>query len=529
MEHSSQHPASKPTLSARREDSTMHGPGDILPRSAAMFGHKTALITSTRTLSYSELDLLSDRLAARLIELGVSAGDRVTIYSQNRWEWIVSYHGILKAGAVVNPVNAMLTADELSYVMRDCGVRAVLTGVEQASAVQEVCRDLPQPILVVAYGAAPGTVNFTALIEHDTAPPPAHMVRAADACSIGYTSGTTGRPKGAVQSHEAVLLNCAHTAAMHGRTSDDVVVTGLPAAHVYGNVAINSTFMACGTVVLMDRFDAGQALELIERHEATLFEGVPTMYSLMLADPTVDDVQLTSLRASTVGGQTIAPATVARWEERSGAPMIELWGMTELSGLGATHSLHAPKVSGSVGISLPGVDLRVVDLDDPSREITRGEPGELMVRGPITMLGYHNDPDATAEVFTDDGWLHSGDVAVMTPSGHVVIVDRKKDLIITAGYNVYPAELERVLAAHPGVAMVAVGPVADPMKGELACAYVVRRPGDSVTEEELIAYTADRLAAYKRPRLVRFVDSLPTTSTGKIVRRNLSSSADQSP
>ena len=506
----------------------MNGPGDILPRAAAMFGRKAALVTSTRTLSYVDLDVLSDRVAGGLIEHGVSEGDPVTVYSQNRWEWIVSYHGILKAGAVVNPVNAMLTLDELSYVMRDCEAKAIVTGDEQAGDVVAVCRELPAPVLVVSFGAAPGAVDFETLIGNDINPP-ASPVRGSDACTIGYTSGTTGRQKGAVQSHEAVLLNCAHTAAMHGRTSSDVVVTGLPAPHVYGNVAVNSTFLAGGTVVLMDRFDPANALELIERHHATLFEGVQTMYTLMLQHPTVGEVDLSSLRACTVGGQTIAPSTIARWEDLSGAPLIELWGMTELSGLGATHCLHAPKVAGSVGVSLPGVDLRVVDLDEPSREVERGEPGELMVRGPVTMLGYHNDAEATAEAFTSDGWLHTGDVAVMEPSGHVVIVDRRKDVIITAGYNVYPAELERVLSAHPGVAMVAVGPVPDPVKGELACAYVVRREGELVSEQELIAFTEDQLAAYKRPRIVRFVDSLPTTSTGKLVRRNLGAPVRRSP
>jgi long-chain acyl-CoA synthetase len=227
------------------------------------------------------------------------------------------------------------------------------------------------------------------------------------------------------------------------------------------------------------------------------------------------------LTRCTVGGQTIPISTIERWQDRSGAPLIELWGMTEIAGLGTTHALHAPPVPGSIGVSLPGVEIRIADLADPSREAPHGEPGELMIRGPIVMLGYHGNPAATAETIEPDGWLHTGDIATMDATGHVFVVDRRKDMIITGGYNVYPAEIERVLAAHPAVAMVAAGPVPDAVKGELACAYVVLAPGSTVTEEELITFAEASLAAYKRPRVVRFVDDLPKTSTGKIMRREL--------
>jgi long-chain acyl-CoA synthetase len=214
-------------------------------------------------------------------------------------------------------------------------------------------------------------------------------------------------------------------------------------------------------------------------------------------------------------------ATIERWQQRSGAPLIELWGMTELSGLGTTHALHAPPVPGSIGVSLPGQEVRIADLDDPRRDTPLGDPGELMVRGPLVMLGDHDNPKATAEAIEPHGWLHTGDIATMDNTGHLFVVDRRKDMIITGGYTVYPAEIERVLARHPSVAMVAAGPVPDPVRGELACAYVVLTSGASATEEELIAFAGESLAAYKRPRMIRFVDTLPTTSTGKIMRREL--------
>ena len=499
----------------------LRGPGDVLPAAAARFGDRTALVTATRSLTFDELHVLSDRIAAGLAERGVRPGQPVSLYAQNRWEWVVAYHGALKAGAVVNPVNVMLTAEELAFVLRDCGAAAVFTGAEQAVGLVELTRDLPELRTVVTFGGVvSGAAGFDELLGGVGSVPQVDVDPAAPS-TIGYTSGTTGHPKGAVQSHQAVLLNCALTATMHGRTERDVVVTALPAPHVYGNVVINGTFMVGGTVVLMERFAPAAALRLIGEHRATMFEGVPAMYAMLLADPTLPEADLSSLTRCTVGGQTIPTATIARWEARSGAPLIELWGMTEIAGLGTTHALHAPPVPGSIGVSLPGIEVRVADLADVTKDAPRGEPGELMVRGPIVMLGYQGNPQATAETIEADGWLHTGDIATMDATGHVFVVDRLKDMIITGGYNVYPAEIERVLAEHPAVAMVAAGPVPDPIKGELPCAYVVLAAGEKTTDEELIAFAGERLAAYKLPRVVRFVDDLPKTSTGKIMRREL--------
>jgi long-chain acyl-CoA synthetase len=382
--------------------------------------------------------------------------------------------------------------------------------------------NLPDLAVVVAFDDPPdGCVGFTELLGADGLVPEFAPDPNAP-CTIAYTSGTTGHPKGAVLSHRAVLLNCALTATMHGRTPSDVVVTALPAPHVYGNVAINGTFLVGGTVVLMERFSAGEALRLIGEWSATMFEGVPTMYAMLLADPALETADLTSLTRCTVGGQTISLSTIERWQARSGAPLIELWGMTEVAGPGTTHALHAPAVPGSIGVALPGVQVRIADLTDGRRDAAVGEPGELMVRGPIVMLGYHNNPEATAEAIEPDGWLHTGDIATMADTGHVFVVDRRKDMINSGGYNVYPAEIERVIAAHPAVAMVAAGPLPDPVKGEIACAYVVLAPGCSASADELMGFAAQSLAAYKRPRMIRFVDDLPKTSTGKVLRRELS-------
>jgi long-chain acyl-CoA synthetase len=504
--------------------SVMNGPGDILPAAAAAFGDKTALVTDARTLSFAELDTLSTQVAGALAARGIRRGDRVAIYSQNRWEWIVAYHGTLKAGAVVNPINVMLTAEEVRFVLRDCAASLLFAADSKMDGLHGVTDEVASLREVVCFGTAPEhTVAFDTYLDGPADFTPA-AVSPTEPSTIGYTSGTTGHPKGAIQSQQAVLLNCRSTASMHARVSDDIVVTALPAPHVYGNVAINSTFLVGGTVVLMERFDAGTALGLIERHRATMFEGVPAMYSMLLAHDDIGSADLSSLTRSTVGGQTIALSTIEAWQRRSGAKLVELWGMTEISGLGTTHWDCQQPVPGSIGVALPGAEVRVSSLDDPSVTVEPGTPGELMIRGPLVMLGYFGNDEATAQALEPDGWLHTGDVAYMDTAGYFFIVDRRKDMIITAGYNVYPAEIERVLAAHPAVAMVAVGPVPDEVKGELARAYVVLRAGSEgseTLETELIDYCRRRLAAYKLPRSVRFVDHLPQTSTGKIMRREL--------
>ncbi|WP_060576950.1 MULTISPECIES: class I adenylate-forming enzyme family protein [unclassified Pseudonocardia] len=344
----------------------MNGLGDILPRAAARFGDRTALICGRRRFSFTELDRLSNRVAVALRACGVGPDRPVSLYAQNRWEWIVAHHAALKAGAVVNPVNVMLTPEELAFVLRDCSAAVVMTGGGQAATVVELTRELPDLHTVVSFDPPgdSGAVDFATLLDVHGGPFEPVAVDPGAPSTIGYTSGTTGHPKGAVQSHRAVLLNCALTATMHGRSEHDLVVSALPAPHVYGNVVINGTFLAGGTVVLMERFDPSQALTLIETHHATLFEGVPAMYAMLLAHSDLERADLSSLTRCTVGGQTIPNSTIERWQERSGAPLIELWGMTEISGLGTTHALHAPPVPGSIGVSLPGVEVRIADLAD---------------------------------------------------------------------------------------------------------------------------------------------------------------------
>jgi long-chain acyl-CoA synthetase len=495
--------------------------GMILSRSAASFGSRPALIAGDRTFTYRELDGLSARVAGGLHELGVRPGDRVSLYSPNRWEWVVAYHAALRAGAVVNPINVMLTPEEVAFVLNDCGAAAIFTAGEKAEVVLDLTRSLPTLRRVISFDPVGGAASFGDLLGHRAEAPDVPRPAPADLSTIGYTSGTTGHPKGAMQSHRAVFLNTAALFAVQTRTGRDVMLNALPLPHVYGNIVMNGTFMAGATLVMMDRFDPATALAQIQRHRATVFDGVPTMYAMMLADPSLPGTDLSSLRLCAVGGQTMPVAKMTEWECRAGAPLLELWGMTELGGAGTSNCSYMPNVHGSIGFALPGAEARVGALGDPAATVADGEPGELMIRGPLVMLGYYGNEEATRAAIEPGGWMHTGDIATRDDEGHYFIVDRRKDLIITGGFNVYPAEIERVIASHPAVAMVAAGPVPDETRGELARAYVVLRPGEAATEAEIIEHCRPHLAAYKLPRSVRFVPDLPKTSTGKVMRREL--------
>ena len=496
--------------------------GQVMPRAAAEYGDRVALVFHAEEFTYNQLDELTARLANGLRRLGVSSGDRVTLYSQNRWEWIVSYYAALRLGAVINPINVMLTPDEVVFVTKDCGAKVLLASVDKGGPIVERRSDTPlEHIVLFGEDLPDGATSFVDLIDANSNEFPEIEIDPMATSTIGYTSGTTGHPKGAMLTHQAIVLNSALTSNLHARTGDDICYSALPCSHVYGNVVMNGAFFLGGKLILNDHFDAVDSMGLIEQHGATVFDGVPTMYFYMLADPQFDNFDLSSLRLCAVGGQTMPEPKMREAEERIGCPLIELWGMTELGGLGTTFPVYGPYKHGSIGVQLPYVECRIAEVDDAAKTVSTNDVGELMVRGPIVMQGYFGNEEKTRETIEPDGWLHTGDLARMDEDGCIFIVDRKKDMILTAGFNVYPAEIERVVAGHPAVALVAVGSVDDEMKGELAKAYIVLKEGESATEAEIIEFCRGSLAAYKVPRHVQFVDSVPTTSSGKVMRRML--------
>jgi len=493
----------------------------LLNAARRRFGEKTALVFEGRRFSFAELDELSSAFAGSLQLHGVAPGDRVVLHYPNRWEWVVAYYAILKTGAVVVPVNALLTHDELAFIVADCRPRLLVVDAAKATAALELGRQFGLAAIVcVGDGAPSQTLAFSDCLreENKASAAPRHP---DDLAMIGYTSGTTGRPKGAMLAHRALSLNASLTALMHGRCSSDVVVSALPLPHVYGNVVMNATFLVGGTLVLLPAFNATDALAAIETHAATMFEGVPTMYLYMLADAAVQRGQYQSLRLCTVGGQTMPIDKMRAVETAFGCPLIELWGMTELAGLGATHPHTGPRKLGSIGTALPFLEARICRQGDDDAEVPAGDIGELQVRGPLTMIGYYQNEGATCEALTPEGWLRTGDLAARDAFGHIAIVDRKNDMILSGGYNVYPAEIERVISAHESVAMVAVCGRRHETKGEVAAAYIVLKPGAQPDAAALETHCRTQLAHYKTPRHFFFVPDLPKTSTGKILRRAL--------
>ena len=497
--------------------------GHIPAEAAKKFGDKTALVLPDRSLSFNELNKLSNCFANALMTLGIQPGDRVTLYSGNCWEWVVSYYGALKTGAVINPINVMLTPTEVEFVANDCGASIVIASYEKALSLKSV-KENSQVRELIAFGddALPGgMLSFNALLAAGSDAFQIPEIEADSLSTIGYTSGTTGHPKGACLSHHSIVLNVAMTALMHQRSDSDTVVTALPCPHVYGNVVMSGAIQNGMTLVLHPNFEEQTILKSIQEHRATLFEGVPTMFMFLLNHPEFDHYDLSSLRCCTVGGQTMPKPKMEEVEERFGCPLIELWGMTELGGLGSTFAANGPVKHGSIGVALPYTEARIASTEDASKTLLAGEVGELMIKGGIVMQGYFGNDQATRDTIEPDGWMHTGDVASMDEDGCIFIVDRKKDMILTAGYNVYPAEIERVVAGHPDVALVAVGSIPDEEKGELAKAYIVPKVGATPSADNVIAYCREHLAAYKVPRAVQFVDDLPKTSTGKVMRREL--------
>lgn len=486
---------------------------DLASEAARKWGNKPAFaFPGIRTVTFQDVEDHAGRFAGGLAQAGIAPGDRVLLHLANSWQWIVAYHAIARLGAVVVPANILLSPTEVAFMIENAGARAAI--VPAAHFPFGPAR----PPIVIALDAASDAIAFDTLLEAPWHAPIA--MSPDDLFTIGYTSGTTGSPKGAELTHGNIFSSTALTATIHVRTAADRVYSALPFPHVYGNVVMNACFPTGATLIAPARFDPAQALHDIAAERITLFEGVPTMYYQMLSSPAITDADLTSLSRCTVGGQTMPLAKIEAAAHRFGCPMLELWGMTEVAGPATSHSPYWPPRYGSIGLPFPGVEMRAVNTDDPSRPCAPDDPGELLVRGPLVTRGYWRNPAATAAALTE-GWLATGDIGRIDADGYVWIVDRKKDLILTAGYNVYPAELEQVIAAHPAVSMVAVVGVPDEEKGELAHAYVVRHRDDPATEAEILAYCRLHLAAYKVPRALWFVDDLPKTSTGKILRRAL--------
>jgi long-chain acyl-CoA synthetase len=481
-----------------------------------------ALISRGKSFTYGELRDHVARLAGGLVGVGVCPGDRVGVACGNNANYVVSFLAALHAGAIAVPLNPTAPGPELTHQLARAGVKVLIVGPSATAVVAELDRDeLAELDTVVAL--RPTDIDDAVAYDVLAAAEPIALVEreANDPAVLMFTSGTVGVPRAATLTHANLLANLDQIQAHPGRSqrADDVVLGVLPLFHIFGlNVVLGLTFLSGSRVVLVERFDPTSALEAIVRHGITVVIGAPTMYAAWASLPDADLRAFASVRIATSGAAKLAVEVAQRFEDRFDVHIAEGYGLTE-AGPVLTVSSGTDAPFGSIGPPLPGVELRLVDGDGD--DVLLGDSGELWARGPNVFAGYWNDPEATAAALTADGWLRTGDVAVMDDDGYVYLVDRAKDLIIVSGFNVFPAEVEEVLARHPAVAGCAVVGVAHPYTGEAVKAFVVLAPDRSADEDELAAWCAQHLARYKCPSKVMFVDELPTGSSGKVLRRAL--------
>lgn len=495
---------------------------DYLDMNAERAGGKVGWIfEGDRAVTYGEMGRLTNAFANGLRELGVQPGDRLSTFIQNSLEYVVACYGAPKAGTTVNPVNVLLKAEELRYILQDSAATAILTSPTYYPIVAQIQADLPDLRHVILTSRDEGSwVRFDDLLTGSSEPTGIpHAPN--DNMFLAYSSGTTGHPKGIVHSRATATAQAVLSANRLGFRDSDIVTQSLPVFHLYGgNIIMGGILVAGGTLALNVRFDAENTLRSIERYRATVFAGVPTMFAyLTLLDESIPArYDLSTLQYATCAGAPLAGKIVSDFERMYRATIVNCYGITEAAGNLTAMMRYGDFPEGSAGIPYPYTTVRIVDGDD--RDVPVGEVGEVIAAGPQIMKEYWGLPDATARALRG-GYLHTGDLGRMDPQGHVFIVDRKNDMIITGGFNVYPAEVENMLVRHPKIGQVAVFGVEDQIRGELPCAAVVLRVGQTATEEEIISWSREQMATYKCPRRVFFVEDLPKSSVGKILRREL--------
>ena len=509
----------------------------LLEDSARNHPERTAVVLGETRLTYAQVNAAANQVAGMLVARGIRPGDKVALSCPNLPYFPIVYYGILKAGAVVVPLNVLLKGREIGYHLNDSQARAYLCF--QGTA------DLPMGTEGYAgFGQADGCEHFFLITADPAAPSPIEgaetmgqalagqppvfetvLAEETDPAVILYTSGTTGQAKGAELSHSNLILNALTCNRLFGSApATDTHLLVLPLFHSFGStVNMNAGFATAATLVLLPRFDAAAAVKLLESENVTFFAGVPTMYwGLLNALSDGVDVQriAENMRVAVAGGSSLPVEIIHQVKQRFGVQILEGYGLSETSPVATFSDPRREPRPGSIGIPIWGVEVKLIDPEWSTIE-GADEIGEIAIRGHNIMRGYYNRPEATAEVMRD-GWFRSGDLGRRDKDGFYYIVDRAKDMIIRGGFNVYPREIEEVLMTHEAVSLAAVVGVPHPSHGEEIKAYVIRKEGATVTEDELIAWSREQMASYKYPRIVAFVDSLPMTATGKLLKRALS-------
>jgi long-chain acyl-CoA synthetase len=539
-----------PGVPATIDEAALTSLAEMFRESVRIFADRPALESFGKRMTYAELGKAADAVASWLQAQGLRRGDRVGIMLPNVMAYPAILHGILTAGYTVVNVNPLYTPRELVHQLRDAGARILFVLENFGHTVEEALPDLRlDKVAVVTPGdlmglkgaivnlvsrhvkkavkpyALSGSVPFKSVLAEGRAKPPAPVaVGLDDVAFLQYTGGTTGVAKGATLTHRNVAANVVQMGAWMkshiGSRPDHVMVTALPLYHIFA-------LTVCG--LLMGRLGACQLLianprdipgfaKILKGTRFTLMSGVNTLYNALANCPQVKEVDFSGLVLSVSGGMATQAAVARKWKELTGCPIVEGYGLSETSPVVCANRLDIEEFTGTIGYPIPSTDVSIRDAD--GNAVPEGQPGELCVKGPQVMRGYWNRPDETARVMTADGFFRTGDVAVILPDGKVKIVDRMKDMVLVSGFNVYPNEVEDVLATHPGVLEVAVIGVPDEASGEAVAAYVVKKD-PAVTAEDLRAHARESLTGYKVPRTIEFRDSLPKTNVGKVLRRAL--------
>jgi long-chain acyl-CoA synthetase len=476
-------------------------------------GDRPAIKLDDITLNYAVVDQAVARAAGLLRAAGVQPGDRVGIMLPNVPYFPFLFYGAMRLGAVVVTMNPLLKEREVAFYLSDSGAQMLVAWHQFEDAARSGAEDANAETIIVQPGSLEERLGAAE-------PVPDTAERDDDGTAvILYTSGTTGTPKGAELTHGNLTAAAEIAVGLVDKGADDVTLGALPLFHVFGLTSgLESSVNVGACLTLLPRFDAGKALEMVERDGVTTFLGVPTMYAAILHHEGGEAFDTSSLDLCVSGGAAMPVEILRAFEEKFECKILEGYGLSETCGIASFNRPDRERKAGSIGIPVPGVDMKVVD--DDGNEVAQGEVGEILIRGPVVMKGYWNRPDATADTLTD-GWLRTGDMARVDEDGYFFIVDRKKELIIRGGFNIYPRELEEVLYEHPAVREAAVVGLPHDSLGEEVGAAVALKPGEQVEPDEIRAYMKERVAAYKYPRVVWFVDDLPKGPTGKILKREV--------
>lgn len=494
----------------------------LFSEAAAKYPDKIAITFFENTYTYKELEKLIDHAACSFFSMGVKKGDRVALMLPNCPQYPISYYGALLCGATIVQINPMYQASELLHVLNDSEAKVIVALDRLQPVVEQVKNETPlESIIPVSFES---DCMFNDLLDDKDLPlPDVAIDPKEDVAVLQYTGGTTGRSKGAMLTHYNLVANTIQsngTSKIKVRPGEEKVLAISPLFHVYGMTScMNYTFYIGGNLILVPRFEVKQTVEVIEKTKPTIFPGVPTVYIALLDYAKERPFDLSCFRTCTSGSAPLPLEVLEKFNETSGSEVSEGYGLSEAAPVTHRNPITGLQKPGSIGIPLPNTDAKVVD-SDTGEELPIGEVGELIVKGPQIMKGYWNMPEDTANSLRN-GWLYTGDLATMDADGFFYIAGRKKELIIASGYNVYPVEIEDVIYKHPSVLEAAVIGVPDAYRGETIKACIVLKENETLTEVELIQYCREKLAAFKVPRSVDFLEELPKTVVGKILKRAL--------